>query len=187
MLLWLLTAGRLAEVTQAPSAELVGDIWTIAASRTKNGSEHQIALGPWGRFLMHSNDEWIFPAPKRDGPRARNCWYKARNRVKKRMEELAQRPIERFTPHDFRRTMRSNSKRLRIDFDTAEAALNHVKKGLERTYDCYELEDEKSAWFLLWEQEIAGLARRAGVAEQLGVPHVGEQVGRTSTGDYLQS
>ena len=45
-----------------------------------------------------------------------------------------------------------------------------MKKGLERTYDTYELEDEKQAWFLRWEAEIAEIAREAGVAEKLGVP-----------------
>lgn len=48
--------------------------------------------------------------------------------------------------------------------------LNHVKKGLERTYDTYELEEEKRAWFLKWESEIAGLCHRLGVAEALGAP-----------------
>jgi len=170
MLLWLLTAARLGEVTEAPSAELDGDIWTIPAERAKNGVEHQIALGRWGRSLMLSNSEWAFPGPKRGGPRSRACWYKARNRVKMRMEALAGRPIERFTPHDFRRTSRSNTKRLKVDFETAEAMLNHVKRGMERTYDTYELEEEKRAWFLKWENEIAMTARRVGVAEALGVP-----------------
>ena len=87
-----------------------------------------------------------------------------------RMEALAGRPIERFTPHDFRRTSRSNTKRLKVDFETAEAMLNHVKRGMERTYDTYELEEEKRAWFLKWENEIAMTARRVGVAEALGVP-----------------
>jgi hypothetical protein len=41
---------------------------------------------------------------------------------------------------------------------------------MERTYDLYEMEEEKRAWFLRWEQEIAGVARRLGVAEALGVP-----------------
>ncbi len=111
----------------------------------------------------------MFPAIKVDGPR-KTGWYKARDRVLARMEEVAGRPIERFTPHDFRRTARSNTKRMRVDFETAEAMLNHVKTGLERIYDGYELEDEKVAWFLAWENEIAGIARRAGVAEALGIP-----------------
>ena len=171
MLLWLLMAARLAEVSEARSEELAGDVWTIPASRTKNSVEHQIALGPWGRLLVQSDSEWVFPAPRlEDGPRSRAAWYKARNRVRKRMEKLAGHPIERFTPHDFRRTVRSNTKRLKVDFETAEAMLNHVKKGLERTYDRYDLEEEKRAFFLKWEAEIAGIAWRAGLAEKLGVP-----------------
>jgi integrase len=171
MLLWLLTAARLAEVSEARSEEVQGDCWVIPAWRTKNSVEHRIALGPWGRSLMQSNSEWIFPGPKVDGPRSRDPWYKARNRVKRRMEKLAGRPIERFTPHDFRRTSRSNTKRLKVDYETAEAMLNHVKKGMERTYDLYDLEEEKRAWFLLWEREIVGIARAAGVADALGVPN----------------
>jgi integrase len=170
MLLWLLTAARLAEVCEARTQELRDGVWTIPACRTKNSVEHRIALGPWGRSLMEGGGEWVFPAPKLDGPRSRNCWYVARNRVRQRMERLAGRPIERFTPHDFRRTCRSNTKRLKVDFETAEAMLNHVKKGMERTYDTYELDEEKRAWFLTWETEIVSIARESGVADALGVP-----------------
>lgn len=169
MLIWLLTAARLTEVSEARSDELAFGIWTIPAGRTKNSVEHRIPLGPWGWSLMQSESEWVFPAPKLDGPRSKDPWYKSRNRVKKRMELLAGRPIERFTPHDLRRTLRSNTKRLKVDFETAEAMLNHVKKGLERTYDCYELEEEKRASFLKWEDEVAAAARRAGVGELLGL------------------
>jgi integrase len=169
MLLWLLTAARLAEVSEARAEELSDGVWTIPASRTKNSVEHSIPLGPWGWGLMQSNGGWLFPAIRGDGALSRNSWYKARDRVKKRMEQIAGRPVDRFTPHDFRRTSRSNTKRLRIDFETAEAMLNHVKKGLERTYDTYELEEEKRAGFLKWEQEVADIAREALVAHELGL------------------
>ena len=79
MLLWLLTAARLSEVCEARSEELSGRVWTIPASRTKNSVEHRIALGLWGWSLMPTDSEWVFPAPKLDGPRSRNCWYLARN------------------------------------------------------------------------------------------------------------
>lgn len=169
MLLWLLTAARFAEVCRAKACEVQGGTWTIPATRTKNSVEHRIALGPWGRVLMQAEGEWVFPALRIDGPRT-TCWYKARDRVKRRMAALAGREIEHFTPHDFRRTSRSNTKRLKVDFETAEAMLNHVKKGLERTYDTYELEEEKRAWFLLWENEIAAIARIAGIADRLEIP-----------------
>jgi integrase len=171
MLLWLLTAARISEVVQAKRSELVDGIWTIPPERVKNSSAHSIALGPWGRSLMATDSEWVFPAVKKnDRPRNQSDWYKARDRVVERMSALAGRPIERFTPHDFRRTVRSNTKRLKVDFETAEAMLNHLKTGLERIYDGYELEDEKAAWFLTWENEIIQIARKAHVADKLGVP-----------------
>jgi hypothetical protein len=55
--------------------------------------------------------------------------------------------------------------------------LNHVKKGMERTYDLYEMEDEKRLWFLKWEEEVAAIAMRVGVAAALGVPGLQAPVG----------
>jgi integrase len=170
MLLWLLTAARISEVAAAKSAEVVSGVWTIPGPRAKNSSPHTIALGPWGRSLIASDSEWVFPGIKINGPRNNSVWYKARDRVLAGMAVIAGHPVEKFTPHDFRRTARSNTKRLKVDFETAEAMLNHLRSGMERIYDGYELEEEKAAWFLKWEQEIAAIAKRAGVAEALGVP-----------------
>jgi integrase len=169
MLLWLLTATRRCELVCARRAELVGNEWTIPAERSKNSHPHTIRLGPWGLSLMQGAGAWIFPAERVEGPR-KHGWYKDRDRVLARMSQLAGRPVERFAPHDFRRTARSNTKRLQVDFETAEAMMNHLKTGLERIYDGYALEEEKAAWFLKWENEIIRLARKAGVAEALEVP-----------------
>lgn len=170
MLLWLLTAARISEVARAKTAENANGVWTIPDVRSKNSVAHSIALGPWGRSLFASNHEWVFPAERIDGPRNNSVWYKARDRVLARMTVIAGHPIEKFTPHDFRRTARSNTKRLKVDFETAEAMMNHLRSGMERIYDSYELAEEKAAWFLKWEQEIEGIARRIGVAEALGAP-----------------
>ena len=172
LLLLLLTAARLSEVIFARSAEYRDGVWSIPADRTKNGREHGIALGPWGQLLIRTNGTWVFPSDRADGPKVPCAWYKSRNRVFKRMSEFAGKPIERWTPHDLRRTARSNTKRLKFDFETAEAMLNHAKQGLERIYDSYNLEDEKRAWFLAWENEIATIARSVGVAAELGAPDV---------------
>lgn len=170
MLLWLLTAARLSEVIHARSCEFQNGVWTIPEERVKNSRPHRISLGPWGQSLIRANSEWVFPSERIDGPRAACGWYKARNRVLLSMSRLAGRPIEKWTPHDMRRTARSNTMRFKVDFETAEAMLNHAKTGLERTYDCYELEDEKRDWFLRWEAEIIRIAVEGGVAEALGVP-----------------
>jgi hypothetical protein len=170
MLLWLLTAARISEVIFARRDELVDGVWVLRPDRTKNSRLHRIALGPWGQSLFKTNSEWLFPSERTEGPRVARGWYKARNRVLERMSEISGRDILRWTPHDMRRTARSNTKRMGVDFETAEAMLNHAKQGLERTYDGYALENEKREWFLAWEEEIARITRENGVAEALGVP-----------------
>ena len=92
-----MTAARISEVVRAKSAETVNGVWTIPSSRVKNSFAHTIALGPWGRSLMQSNHEWVFPAPRGAGPRNNSVWYKARDRVRARMAVLAGHPVERFT------------------------------------------------------------------------------------------
>jgi integrase len=174
LLVCLLTAVRISEMIGARRLEIAEDIWTIPPERTKNHLAHTIALGPWAKSPMTSRTEWIFPATRVDGPRKWG-WYQARNRVLARMSEYAGKEIEAFNPHDFRRTARSNTKRMRVDFETAEAVLNHAKAGLERIYDGYELEDEKAAWFLAWENEIANIAQQVGAANELGVPCSSDQ------------
>ena len=169
MLLWLLTATRFSELVWAKTSELEGGVWTIPAERSKNHQAHRIALGPWGQALFRSECEWVFPADKVEGPRTQG-WHEARDRILERMSKMAGKPVARFTPHDFRRTARSNTKRLNVDYETAEAMLNHMKTGLERIYDRYDLEEEKRRWFLMGETEIVQLARRAGVADMLDAP-----------------
>lgn len=169
LVLLLLTAVRISELRNAHSREVVEGIWTIPSGRSKNEQAHSIALGPWGRALMATNAEWIFPAPKVEGPR-RSGWYKARDRVLDRMADYAGHPIDHFVPHDLRRTMRSNTKRLKIDFETAEAMLNHLKTGMARIYDGYEHAEEMAASFLRWEEELIGIAQVAGVAMKLEIP-----------------
>ena len=168
LVLLLLTAVRISELRNAHSSEVVDGVWTIPTDRSKNMQPHSIALGPWGRALIATNAEWIFPAPKVDGPR-KSGWYKARDRVLARMVNYAGSPIDHFVPHDLRRTMRSNTKRLKIDFETAEAMLNHLKTGMARVYDGYEHAEEMAASFLRWENEVIEIARGAGVAEQLEI------------------
>lgn len=64
----------------------------------------------------------MFPAERKDGPR-KTRWYPARYRVRAKMSEFAGRSIEAFKPHDFRRTALSNTQRLKVDLETAEAML----------------------------------------------------------------
>lgn len=169
ILLMLLTGCRREEVLSAPISEIDGDVWTIPAARTKNSKCHRIPLAPWTHSLTLTDKSWLIASDRKDGPR-RDGWGKILRRVEGRMATYAGREVPHFTLHDLRRTMRSNTKRLKVDFETAEAMLNHRKKGLEEVYDGYDLFDEKRDGFAKWESFLAGLAIKAGLVGALSIP-----------------
>ncbi len=169
VLLLLLTGCRKEEVLGAQASEVADGIWSIPPERTKNSLLHRIPLAPWGRSLAATNRAWLIPSSRKEGPMMAG-WYKVLARIHRRMEEVAGRTIAHFTFHDLRRTMRSNTKRLKIDFETAEAMLNHKKKDLEEIYDGYDLFDEKRDGFARWETFLVGLAVGAKVFEALSIP-----------------
>jgi integrase len=154
-LLLLLTGCRFAEVVEAPTDEFCDGIWTIAASRSKNGTSHSIALGQLGRSLFNeAKGQWLAPSRTGGLVQHRN-WYRVRDRIHARMEKAAGRPIAGWGPHDLRRTLRSNTFRLGIPFEVAEAMLNHVRKGLERRYDIGDLSGFTADAFARWEAHVA--------------------------------
>ena len=169
ILLLLLTAARKTELLGAPASEISDGLWTLPPERSKNGLPNYVALGPWGRHLAQTNHAWLFPSPRIEGPQL-NGWFKARDRVHARMEELAGCAIPRWHFHDLRRTFRSHSRKLGIDRDIAELMLNHKKKGLDGVYDQNEELELRRAGFAAWERFLLGLAIEAGVAALLGAP-----------------
>ncbi|WP_261936928.1 tyrosine-type recombinase/integrase [Sphingomonas bisphenolicum] len=172
ILLLLLTATRFSEVLFAKTEELQDGVWTIPAERSKNRCAHSIALGPWAKRLFRSGSDWLFPAALAERP-CRQTWRLAWDRVVNRMIFMADSKFTRITPHDLRRTFRTNSRKIGIDFETAEAMLNHSKDILVRTYDQYDMESEKALGFRLWEDEVLRIARRCGVDEALEAPPEG--------------
>lgn len=154
----LLTGCRFSEVVEAPVSEYRDGTWTIPGARTKNAQAHVIALGPWGRDLFEqAKGPWLAPN-SHGGLVERRNWYRVRDRVHARMERLAGRPVDRWGFHDLRRTLRSNTFRLGIAFEVAEAMLNHARQGLERRYDVGDLSEFTRDGFARWEAHVAALA-----------------------------
>jgi integrase len=166
ILLLLLTAARRNELFGARASEIVDGLWTLPAERSKNGLPNYIALSSWGRRLAQSNHEWLFPSPRVDGPQLYG-WFKARDRVHARMNELASAELASWHFHDLRRTFRSHSRRLGIDRDIAELMLNHKKKGLDGIYDQNEELELRRKGFAAWEHFLLQIAQTTGMTEQL--------------------
>lgn len=166
-ILLLLTAARRNELLGASACEVVDGLWTLPAARSKNGEANYVALGPWGEQLARTNHLWLFPSPRIDGPQLYG-WFKARDRIHRRMEDFAGRALLRWHFHDLRRTFRSHARGIGIDRDIAELMLNHKRKGIEGVYDRNLELGPRAKGFAMWETFLVGIAEASGVAEALG-------------------
>ena len=170
LLMKLLTGCRFSEVMAAPMSEFRDGMWIIPGLRTKNGQEHPIVLGPWGRKLAETNESWLVPSPKLDdGPMVWG-WPKIMKRIRQRMEAISGGDVEHFTPHDLRRTMRSHVEDHGIDEITAERMVNHLPSGLIKIYNRNKRAAAMADGFAKWDAALAQIAIKAGVAEALEAP-----------------
>jgi integrase len=172
LLLLLLTGCRKMEVLDAPMNEYQNGVWVIPGSRTKNGSEHPIALGPWGRSLIVSGSEWVIPSPKIPTQPMTCGWPKVLESIGKTMSTLGGYGVKHFTLHDLRRTMRSHVEDHGIDETLAERMINHTLVGLAKRYNRGKRTEAMAAGFAKWEAAVIAMAQKAGVAVALGVPSV---------------
>ena len=65
-------------------------------------------------------------------------------------EDLGHEPDQSWSPHDVRRTVRTNLSRLRVPREIAELAVGHVKVGIVARYDLWEAVDERREAFDKW-------------------------------------
>ena len=80
-------------------------------------------------------------------PTCPSLWALARSRG----EELVGRePFPPWTNHDIRRSVRSQSSRLKIPEEVREAVLAHVRPGIKGVYDQHDYIDEKHEALQLW-------------------------------------
>jgi integrase len=86
-----------------------------------------------------------------DGVSAISSWsrfvYKLHQLI---AEELGSKPDVSWSPHDIRRTVRSNLSRLRVPREIAELCIGHVKTGLVARYDVWEAMEERREAFAAW-------------------------------------
>lgn len=169
LLLLVLTGVRKSELLEAPSTELRDGKWIIPGERTKNGEEHPITLAPWTARLIQTNEDWVIASPKIASQPMCSGWPKIIERVRARMEEIGERQVEHFTPHDLRRTMRSHIEDHGIDEALAERMINHKITGLAEIYNRNKRAHAMAAGFLAWDQALARMAIRAGVGDALEV------------------
>ena len=145
-----MTGARLREIGYMRWSELSDDLslWSLPATRAKNGRDHLVPLPPLVRDIIKSgprvSDQFVLSL---GGDKALESYA----RLKRQLDGLA-RVSEPWTLHDLRRTMASGLQKLGIKLEVTEAVLNHVggsRSGIVGVYQRYAFDDEKGpplAW-----------------------------------------
>jgi len=68
--------------------------------------------------------------------------------------------IEKFTPHDLRRTAATFMSQLGIMDEIIDAVLNHTKQGIIRTYNLNRYDTEKQMALEAWELKLKSIVMR---------------------------
>lgn len=173
--LLILTGQRRGEVAGMRWSELdlKAKVWTLPASRSKNGDFNIVPLSDMAIGILQGVDrigEYVF---SNDGKRPIISFY----RQKEQLNKLA--GFDDFTLHDLRRTFRTGLSKLKVRFEVAEKLINHSIKGIASVYDIYDFADEKREAVEKWSQHVAAItggdALAGPVVRQL---HISQKLGR---------
>lgn len=171
----LLTGQRPGEVIGLSSQEINDRWWTIPAERSKNGKPHTIYLTDLAIELIGEKQGFIFESPRplkpveengvpKPKPMDENALARAvRNNCPNNIEAPSEEQVKNklgvdfFRPHDLRRTCATNLAALGFTDEIIDAVLNHVKKGVIRTYNLHRYDREKQLALEAWEQKLKGI------------------------------
>jgi len=144
----LITAQRPGECAGIHVSEIDGDWWTIPAERAQKGKrDHRVYLTKTAKLLLGVSEDYFFTS------------YDGKPITERSLPQLTSRKanfygLERWTPHDLRRTARTLMARLGVIEEEAEAVLNHAKQGMAKVYNLHQYDKEKSVALTKLEKEI---------------------------------
>ncbi len=147
----LLVGCRISEASGMTAKEVDGDWWTIPAERFKGKRPHRIFLTRAAKDLITGNDQLIFPS-QRSGKNKKkglpfdtssfSSWLRRNNYF----------GLEKFTAHDFRRTLGSGLAMLKFSQDIVAVTLGHKLQGVTAEhYIRHKYDDEKQTALECWE------------------------------------
>ncbi|UGQ45112.1 tyrosine-type recombinase/integrase [Massilia endophytica] len=76
-------------------------------------------------------------------------------------------PVDRWAPHDLRRTSRTLLASLGCPEEVAEAILGHMKPGVKGIYNRHEYDAEKRLWLTRLDEKLEALAAMSSAAQNL--------------------
>lgn len=162
----LVTAQRPGEVAQIHREQIKDRWWTIPAEVAgKNEREHRVYLTDTALELIGQGKGYIFASGRgKRGHISENTLSQAINRgyldedvvkvVGNRKIKARKEPyfgMKPWSPHDLRRTARTNMARVGITDEVGEEVINHIKPGIVGVYNKYRYDNEKKDALLKWE------------------------------------
>lgn len=162
----LVTAQRPGEVAQMHRDQIKGRWWTIPSEVAgKNEREHRVYLTDTAIELIGDGKGYIFPSGSgKRGHVSGNTLSQAINRgylsdeivkvVGNRKIKARKEPyfgMKPWSPHDLRRTARTNMARVGVSDEVGEEVVNHIKPGVVGVYNKYRYDKEKKDALLKWE------------------------------------
>jgi integrase len=159
--LLLVTGQRSGEVRlmEVKELDLNERIWEIPAHKRKLRSKkrklpHAVPLSDMAMRMLDDLPErgFVFCSKSTGEPFSEKVLARA---VERWHDKVGTPRVDRWTPHDLRRTVRTNLSRLRIDSEVAERMLGHQVGGaMEKVYNRYAYLDEKKEALDAWSQAL---------------------------------
>ena len=168
----MLTGQRREEVAGMTWDEIAPDlsVWTIPASRAKNGVAHVVPLSPQAQAVLRTASR---VKPEADGsrdlvfsgePGVFSGWSKSKARLDGRSG------VSGWTLHDLRRTTATGLQKLGVRLEVTESVLNHVsgsRAGIVGVYQRHEWAEEKRAALNTWGEHVAAIVEGRAAADNV--------------------
>ena len=163
----LATGQRRGELTNARwlNVDLGGCVWVIPAENSKNGKEHRVPLSSLAVELFKqlktfsTGSGWVMPSVKHDDqPMSERVISRAVNRWQTgESDRPVDKWIDKFTPHDLRRTAATKMNGLGVSPHVVEKVLNHTMGGVMAVYNRYDYWPEMVEALNTWGNALEAL------------------------------
>ena len=164
--LLILTGQRRSEIANLNTDWLDREAWTVTVPplHYKTDRQHTYPLSapaiaivkelPSYKALPEKLDKAYFLFPTDKGDKPINGFSKSKQQLDAKIEELAKKaglpPLEPWTVHDIRRSVKTGMSRLGVPHLHSEQVLGHVLPGIGGVYDVHDYMPEKRTALDLW-------------------------------------
>lgn len=149
-------------LAQWPEIDIPQRVWTIPASRSKNGRPHVVPLSTMAAKLFvqlrecSAGKRFLFPSPVIKKPE-QPCDIRALNHVLSRLNTQAE--LQKCSPHVLRHTFSTLVSELGVPLHVIEKILNHSLGGMLAVYNHQDFLPERKVALQAWSDRIAALTK----------------------------